>query len=143
MGGHSVGGAAAIAALLTDRRIRAGFDIDGTLGTPIPEHGLSRPFLFLGRSGQADPSWKRGWKRLTGWKRCLLVRGAVHESFTDIGPLADQLGISIGADLAGSRSMSITRRYVRAFLDRHLLGVHQPLLNGPAHGFPEVTRVRL
>ena len=49
MAGHSAGGAAAIAAMLADSRIRAGIDMDGATHAPIPDHGLSRPFLFLGK----------------------------------------------------------------------------------------------
>ena len=49
MAGHSAGGAAAIAAMLADSRIRAGIDMDGATAAPIPEHGLSRPFLLLGK----------------------------------------------------------------------------------------------
>src|SRR5215469_15125727 len=44
MAGHSAGGAAAIAAMLADSRIRAGIDMDGATCAPIPDHGLSRPF---------------------------------------------------------------------------------------------------
>ncbi len=49
MAGHSMGGAAAIAAMVADSRIRAGIDMDGMIHTPIPDHGLSRPFLFRGK----------------------------------------------------------------------------------------------
>jgi pimeloyl-ACP methyl ester carboxylesterase len=55
MAGHSVGGAAAIAAMLADSRIRAAIDMDGATVAPIPDHGLSRPFLFLGTS-PAEPA---------------------------------------------------------------------------------------
>ena len=44
MVGHSIGGAAAIAAMLADSRIRAGIDMDGTIPAPIPDHGLSGRF---------------------------------------------------------------------------------------------------
>ena len=109
MAGHSAGGAAAIAAMLADTRIRAGIDMDGAAVAPIPDHGLSRPFLFLGKqsnytpgSGGAVTTWERDWKLLTGWKRWLLVAGAVHASFTDLALLADQIGIDIGAALPRS-----------------------------------------
>ncbi len=49
MAGHSAGGAAAIAAMLADSRIRAGIDMDGATHAQIPDDGLSRPFLFLGK----------------------------------------------------------------------------------------------
>jgi dienelactone hydrolase len=160
MAGHSAGGAAVIAALLADSRIRAGIDMDGATYAPIPDHGLSRPFLFLGKQSNYTPgsggavtpgtrdwkllrgavtTWERDWKLLTGWKRWLVVAGAVHASFTDLALLANQAGIDIGADLPGSRSLDITRAYVRAFFDQHLCGKPQSLLDQPSRRYPEVT----
>ncbi len=149
MAGHSAGGAAAIAAMLADSRIRAGIDMDGATHAPIPEAGLSRPFLFLGKQSSYTPgtpgkksaviTWERDWKLLTGWKRWLLVAGAVHASFTDLALLADQIGIDIGAALSGARSLDITRAYVRAFFDQHLQGQPQALLDQPSPRYPEVT----
>jgi dienelactone hydrolase len=159
MAGHSLGGAAAIAAMLADSRIRAGIDMDGSTCAPIPDHGLSRPFLFLGKqsnytpgSGGAAPArtldwkrlrgavstWERDWELLTGWKRWLVVVGAVHASFTDLALLADQIGIDIDAGLSGARSLDITRAYVRAFFDQHLRGRPQSLLDQPSRRYPEV-----
>ena len=160
MAGHSAGGAAAIAAMLADTSIRAGIDMDGATCAPIPDHGLSRPFLFLGKQSNYTPgsggavtpgtrewkllrgavtTWERDWALLTGWKRWLLVAGAVHASFTDLALLADQIGIDIGAGLTGARSLDITRAYVRAFFDQHLRGEPQTLLDQPSPRYPEVT----
>ncbi|MQA98543.1 MAG: alpha/beta hydrolase, partial [Streptosporangiales bacterium] len=89
MAGHSVGGASATTSMVGDRRIRAGLDIDGTVSEPLPETGLSRPFMFLGTQARHSPgqdvTWDRDWERLTGWKRWLVVTGAQHPSFTDVG----------------------------------------------------------
>ena len=159
MAGHSAGGAAAIAAMLADSRIRAGIDIDGATAAPIPDEGLARPFLFLGKQSNYTPggggavttlrdrklrtgaviTWERDWKLLTGWKRWLLVAGAVHASFTDLGLLADQIGLDIGAGIPGARALDITRAYVRAFFDQHLRGKPQSLLDQPSPRYPEVT----
>jgi hypothetical protein len=146
MAGHSAGGAAAIPAMLADSRIRAGIDMDGATHAQIPDDGLSRPFLFLGKqssytpgSGGAVTTWERDWKLLTGWKRWLLVAGAIHASFTDLALLADQIGINIGAGLSGARSLDITRAYVRAFFDQHLRSKPQALLDQPSPRYPEVT----
>src|SRR5580704_19093626 len=146
MAGHSAGSAATISAMLADSRIRAGIDMDGATHAPIPGHGLSRPFLFLGKqsnytpgSGGAVTTWERDWKLLTGWKRWLLVAGAIHASFTDLGLLADQIGIDTGAALPGARSLDITRTYVRAFFDQDLRGRPQALLDQASPRYPEVT----
>jgi dienelactone hydrolase len=159
MAGHSAGGAAAIAAMLADSRIRAGIDMDGSTAAPIPDEGLARPFLFLGKQSSCTPgtgravttprdwklrrsaviTWERDWELLTGWKRWLVVAGAVHASFTDLALLADQTGIDTGAGLSGARSLAITRAYVRAFFDQHLRGRPQALLDQPSPRYPEVT----
>jgi dienelactone hydrolase len=160
MAGHSAGGAAAIAAMLADARIRAGIDMDGATAATIPDDGLSRPFLFLGKQSNYTPgsgaavtpgtrdwkllrgavaTWERDWTLLTGWKRWLLVAGAVHASFTDLALLAEQSGIDIGAGLPGARSLDITRAYVLAFFDQHLRGTPQTLLDQPSPRYPEVT----
>jgi dienelactone hydrolase len=159
MAGHSAGGAAAIAAMLADSRIRAGIDMDGTTAALIPDEGLGRPFLFLGKQSNYTPghggavtslrdwkllrggviTWERDWELLTGWKRWLVVAGAVHASFTDLALLADQIGLDIGTGLSGARSLDITRAYVRAFFDQHLRGRPQALLDQPSPRYPEVT----
>jgi dienelactone hydrolase len=160
MAGHSAGGAATIAAMLADSRIRAGIDMDGSTTEMIPEHGMSRPFMFLGKQSNYTPgtggavtpgtrdwkllrgavsTWQRDWALLTGWKRWLVVAGAVHASFTDLALLADQSGIETGASLSGARSLDITRAYVRAFFDLHLCGRPQALLDQPSPSYPELT----
>ena len=90
--------------------------MDGATHASIPDDGLSRPFLFLGK-----------------------VAGAVHASFTDMALLADQIGIDTGAGLPGARSLDITRAYVRAFFDQHLRSKPQALLDQPSPRYPEVT----
>ncbi|MFI7677042.1 alpha/beta hydrolase family protein [Actinophytocola sp. NPDC049390] len=146
MGGHSAGGASGVPALLTDSRIRAGFDVDGSTHDVIPESGLAKPFLFLGRAEQYTPgsgapagTWETSWADMTGWKRWLLVDGAKHVSFTDVGILLEQMGFDTGATTTAERTQAITRTYVRAFLDLHLRGKAQPLLDEPSSRYPEVT----
>jgi hypothetical protein len=106
----------------------------------------ARPFLFLGKQSNYTPggegavtTWERDWSVLTGWKRWLVVAGAIHASFTDLALLGDQVGIDTGAGLPGARSLDITRAYVRGFFDQHLYGRPQALLNQPSPRYPEVT----
>ncbi len=149
MAGHSVGGASAINAMVTDPRIRAGIDIDGTTSDPLLSPGLDRPFLFLGRqdmytpgTGDESDTWDRDWAQLTGWKRWLVVAGMAHPSFTDIGLVGEQLGLDFGATTPAARGADITRVYVRAFFDRHLRGDREPLLDRPSPRYPEVLFAR-
>jgi dienelactone hydrolase len=144
MAGSSLGGASSGQTMLTDARVRAGVNLDGTMFAPLPESGLARPFLFLGepsyhRPGSTDEvSWDRDWARLTGWKRWLVMAGSVHASFTDYDLLTEQIGVDLGSELTGARTVELTRRYVRAFFDRHLRGINQPLLQHPSSRYPEM-----
>ncbi|BEL06973.1 hypothetical protein Q0Z83_051640 [Actinoplanes sichuanensis] len=147
--GHSAGGASALAALVRDRRIDAGIDVDGTTnsgGDPVvPVTGVNRPALVL-TSDDHLPDGHDQWlaadfTNLTGWKRWIAVTGADHASFTDLGIFADQLGIDIGATTPGVRATEITRRYVRAMFDEHLRHRRQPLLNKASNRYPEVSIV--
>ncbi|GII66594.1 esterase [Sphaerisporangium krabiense] len=143
MVGQSIGGAGAVAAMLKDPRVRAGIDMDGTTYARIPEGGFSRPFMFIGSPphvpGGGDGSWDRDWKRMTGWKRWLVLSGAEHQSFTDGPLLAGALGVKPAYGvLPGARAAELTRTYVAAFLDRHLKSRPQPLLDKPSPRYPEV-----
>lgn len=143
MAGHSIGGAAASATMVADRRVDAGANLDGTPQVPLPASGLSRPFLMMGAAENhapgIDQKWDTDWSRLTGWRRWLTVTGSAHFTFTDYPLLADQLGIPPVSSVPGARSVRITRAYVSAFLREHLRGAPDPLLAGPSPAYPEVV----
>ncbi|TDV46853.1 alpha/beta hydrolase family protein [Actinophytocola oryzae] len=138
MAGSSLGGASVAETALTDPRIRAGVNLDGTMFKPLPESGLSRPFLFFSED-LCDPTWVRDWAHLTGPKQWLRISGSVHASFTDYDMLGRQIGVDLGSSLAGTRSVEIVRAYVAAFLDLHLRDRPQPPLARPAASYPEVS----
>lgn len=140
MVGHSAGGFSTIPAMLRDPRIKAGVNMDGNFRFPNDAH-LNRPVLMLGKPSHVpagpDPTWDETWTELTGWKRWLSVDDTEHLSFTDLAPLAKQLGMPLQV-LDGDRTDSITRAHVVAFVDLHLRGRNTPLLDGPSARFPEV-----
>ncbi|MFD4633509.1 alpha/beta hydrolase family protein [Streptomyces sp. NPDC058284] len=145
-GGHSIGGAAALATMADDPRVRAGMNMDGHFH--VTPRGIGgRPFLMLGTEVQHTPgiedgeNWDETWQGFDGWKRWLTVKGSGHFSFTDMPVLADQAGMVVDptAPLSGERSERITRAYVGAFYEQQLRGIPQPLLDGPTAGNPEVT----
>ncbi|SEH01460.1 Platelet-activating factor acetylhydrolase, isoform II [Nonomuraea solani] len=144
MVGQSIGGASAVAAMVNDPRVRAGIDMDGTTYARIPKSGLSRPFMFLGSAqhvpGAASAPWERDWKLLTGWKRWIVMTGTDHQSFTDIPLLAGALAIRPPhGQVPAARAAELTRTYVAAFLDQHLKGRRQPLLDKASPRYPEAT----
>lgn len=140
MVGHSAGGFSTIPAMLRDPRVTAGVNMDGNFRFPndIP---LDRPLLMLGNGGRApagsEPTWEETWTELTGWKRWLSVDDTGHLSFTDLAPLAEQLGTPI-QPLDGRRADAVTRAVVTAFANTHLRGRDDGLLDGPTAGLPEV-----
>ena len=131
MAGHSIGGASAIAAMLNDSRVRAGVNMGGTTYARIPKGRFSRPFLFLRPAqrvpGERDNSWSRDWRLRVEAPARAVGRGAavVHR------PPAHGRG-------PRRRAAELTRTYVAAFLDRHLKGRRQPLLDKPSSRYPEV-----
>ena len=147
MTGHSAGGAEATHAMLADPRIRAGANIDGSQHAPMTgATTLSRPFLFMGTMDEYHPGspnpyddWEIDWQHLTGWKRWVMVSGTAHSSFTDLGPLAQQLGVPLGNTIDAQRAIDITRAYLRAFFDQTLRCQPQPLMSAPSPAYPEVT----
>jgi dienelactone hydrolase len=145
MAGHSVGGAAAAAAMEADPRILAGVNLDGTFWPTVPAGGLGgRSFMLFGKqSDHAEgdaPDWDQTWADLTGYKRWYAVSGEAHASFTDIAVLAQEALMPVpGQSLDGYRSVQITRDYVAAFFDKTLKGISSPLMDGSSAAYPEVV----
>lgn len=147
--GHSIGGAAAASVMAQDPRVRAGVNMDGTFGDPVPAGGLGgRPFLMLGTHtdahlpGGEDPTWNEAWRNLDGWKRWISVAGTDHLTFSDAPLLFDQLGIPNPSPtpptIRPERAVELVRTYTAAFFDLHLRGLPQPRLDGPTAADPEV-----
>ncbi|MER7499391.1 alpha/beta hydrolase [Nonomuraea pusilla] len=133
MAGHSIGGASTSWTMVKDRRVRAGVNMDGTSFVPLPEQGLARPFMLMGAGAEHEPggkdaTWGRDWARMTGWKRWITLEGGDHGSFTDYALMTKQ----------SAREVEVTRAYVAAFMDRHLRGDDEQLLDGPSETYPEV-----
>ncbi|GGU48054.1 alpha/beta hydrolase family protein [Streptomyces lavendofoliae] len=146
--GHSLGGAAAASVMAYDDRVRAGVNMDGTFGDPVPERGLGgRPFLLLGTGDAAhqpegeDVTWDAAWRNLDGWKRWLAVTGTHHFTFSDLPALFEQLRLPYPGTqptIRADRAIGLVRTYTAAFFDLHLRGTHRPVLDGPTAENPEV-----
>jgi dienelactone hydrolase len=117
VGGHSIGGAAAVLALVNDPRFDAGFNLDGTFFA-LDGREIERPILLLG-SPTPDPTWTAAWESATGPKEWITVEGAEHNSFTDVAVLLDQLGMPL-QELDGERCDAMTRDHVVAFVTQAL-----------------------
>jgi len=90
MFGHSMGGSTAASAMLLDRRIDAGVNLDGGMydgdgPSEVTRRGLDRPFLLVGagrHSRATDPSWSSFWTVQRGWKKELRLPTGGHGSFS-------------------------------------------------------------
>jgi dienelactone hydrolase len=144
MVGHSIGGQSAAQLLAVSPRIKAVVNLDGSYNPKTPAKPIDKPFMMIGNprqqptTGGEPGSWDLFWPHVTGdWKRWLTVTGAEHMSFVDYALLQSQLGMP-DSPTTGERALKITRKYVTAFLDLHLKGRRQPLLDKPSADFPEV-----
>jgi hypothetical protein len=150
-GGHSFGGAAAVAALGStfDRNpaFRGGLNLDGTLFGSIVTTGTRKPVLLFGHEGKEDPTWDAIWPLLTGWKLELELNGSQHNAFTDLPLIAKQLlngappppeWQTLLGTIDGARAITIIVDYCIAFFNSVLRGNGGDLLRGPSAQFPEV-----
>ena len=89
---------------------------------------------WTGRRAAADRSM---FGHATGGAYRVTIEGASHQSFTD-DPFI--IGALTGAKdaTAHERRMQVIRRYTVAFLERHLAGREDTLLDGQAADFPKV-----
>ena len=159
MFGHSLGGATTAQAMHDDPRIRAGVDLDGALGTrevpwgSVTTEGLDRPFLLFAAepSDQEHELVVEFWRNLRGWRRCLQVRSAAHNTFNDLAVIAPQLRAAgvlgpeettllVGTDDVADppSDAAAVRTYLRSFFDLHLLGADDGMLAGPSPQWPQI-----
>ncbi len=165
--GHSAGGITSADVMLVDQRVKAGIDLDGTLGygypnpadCPVVARGLDRPFLLLGAGGtgpnggpqthRTDPSWGLFWENSTGWKRDLNVPHGQHYTFIDHQALIPwfQRHFTVPPELIANtigtvdpqRILRTLTAYVPAFFDQHLRGRPGTWRDSPRH--PDVRFV--
>lgn len=118
MFGHSYGGYTAAEAMLRDRRIDVGVNMDGGLFSEygdVAKKGLDRPLLLMGSqmdledgtvadhsphtpasSPAHDASWTEFWANQKGPKRFELYAGSRHHSFSDLQAVLPQFVKPLG-----------------------------------------------
>lgn len=159
MVGHSAGGFTTGEAMVSDRRIDAGANLDGSMAYDqstrdfgrVADLGLDRPFLQMSagdHSAASDLSWQEFLAHQRGWVRQLHLPDGEHSSFTDHQTLVPQLAAHLGlgpavtAPVVGTvdptRSTAAQRAYLTAFFDQHLRHRPRHLLDGPSDRYPDV-----
>lgn len=147
MFGHSFGGAAAANVMLADARFSGGLDMDGTVYGAAAESGFDGPFVLMGvpeHNLDSDTTWSTLWENLRGWKRALVLAGAKHLTYSDVGLLARLFNTTLTGDVdVGTidplRANQIQRTYIRAFFDYILKGKEEGVYDGPDAEYPEIS----
>lgn len=168
MYGHSGGGFTTAEAMLVDRRLAAGANLDGSMIYSVQSseygdvvaQGLDRPFLLMGagltlgepHTHEYAVEWQRFWDNSTGWRLDLYVPDGEHFTFTDHQVFLPQLERAVDlppglvteviGTVAPDRIVGSLRAYLAAFFDQHLRHRPQHLLAGPSPAHPDVTFVR-
>ncbi|MEO2209640.1 lipase [Paenibacillus amylolyticus] len=152
--GHSYGGATTAEALAQDERLRAGLSLEGGFWGSVSKTSLKQPFMYI-MSGETaksfdpnatskdnvfypefEPDLDHVMTSSLNDIYYLTVENFFHQSFTDISLISPKL---FARGMTPEHNVDITRSYALAFFDRYLKGKEQPLLQGPASQFPEVT----
>jgi hypothetical protein len=122
-----------------DPAVRAGVDLDGAIFGPARWRGVPRPFLVMMSAGArlvSNPSMRRFLAHPGGSRLGLTFAGFEHMSFSDWPVTAPA---NVGARKTPSaRDIAVQRAYLRAFLDRYVLGRRPRLLEGPSRRWPQV-----
>src|SRR4051794_38348995 len=126
--GHSVGGRAVLGAMLADRRLDAGVDLDGSAEGPVITRGLDRPVgLAWGDRPVSDsPQLVELRRHLRGPHPFAHWRDTGHGGFTDTVWLAPQLGVPAAdaenGTVAPATAVAKERAFLLRFFDRYLRG---------------------
>jgi pimeloyl-ACP methyl ester carboxylesterase len=93
--GHSLGGATAAAATLSDKRLNGAINLDGTFSGALLSRGARKPLMILSHDGKnltTDDSWSSAWnatQKVT--KVALTIGDTAHGSYSDLPLIADAL----------------------------------------------------
>ncbi len=149
--GHSMGGAAALAALAADPRFQAGLNLDGALFGVSADARPSQPFMLVtGENLKAtdrqlqqmgmtradfeafvadmQQRWERSTSEAPGPRYRLEMQEAGHMELSD----ASLILTLMPGSMPPRRAHRVVNDYTLAFFDAHLKGAASPLLKGPA-----------
>lgn len=124
--GHSDGGNAAANAMLAERRLDAGIDLDGQISGPVARTGLDRPFGVMLGDGPKSSYGELGAfrQRLRGPHPVVRYPTTGHHGFTDYIWLSAQLGAdpeeSGFGSVAPRKAVKEQNAWMRRFFDRHV-----------------------
>jgi pimeloyl-ACP methyl ester carboxylesterase len=95
MVGHSLGGATAVTAALSDKRLIGAINLDGSFFGKLLNKGAATPLMILSHDGNnltTDNSWSAAWNATQEvTKVALSIEGTAHGSYTDLPSIVDAL----------------------------------------------------
>jgi pimeloyl-ACP methyl ester carboxylesterase len=95
--GHSLGGATAAAATLSDKRLNGAINLDGTFFGTLLTKGAAKPLIIMSHDGKnltTDDSWTAVWnatQKVT--KVAITIGDTAHGSYSDLPLIADALDL--------------------------------------------------
>ncbi|MFD5249214.1 alpha/beta hydrolase family protein [Amycolatopsis sp. NPDC058340] len=134
MFGHSAGGFTAGETMVSDRRVVAGANLDGSMAHSqsqrifgrVADEGLDRPFLLMSagdHSAASDASWQEFQRNQRGWTGETRLPDGEHFSFTDYQTLLPQLGNAPAAfvgTIDPAQSVAVQRARLSEFFAENL-----------------------
>lgn len=137
MFGHSAGGFTTAETMVSDARVAAGADLDGSMAYSqsarefgrAADEGLDQPFLLLSagnHNAASDPSWQEFLAHQRGPVRTQHLPDGEHFSYTDYQVLLPRLGLAPAAiapfvgTVDPDRSVAGQRATLGAFFDHYL-----------------------
>jgi len=157
--GYSFGGAVAAELSRLDARIGAAVNIDGRHWATALEHGVQKPYLFIGEPllmpdaaalASKDPATRYeaaldqvDYRNLAVHLRenggiQASIAGTTHANFSDGSLSSHWRRLSGGGPIDALRAHRILDAYVLAFFEQTLRGQPSSLLAGPSPEYPEV-----
>ncbi|KAI9842007.1 MAG: hypothetical protein M1838_003323 [Thelocarpon superellum] len=149
--GHSLGGAAAAAAMMLDSRFVGCFNLDGEFLGPVTQTGLNGPVMIFASNGtdlNTKQLWTAEWPILRGWKLLVRLLPSQHMSLSDTPLLVTTLNgnnvsesaVAESGPLSGIRVRAIVQAYMTSFFHFALTNQTASILQGPdPTNYPEVT----
>ncbi len=163
MYGHSFGGATTAQVLSSDKRFKAGINMDGTTFSMTDARQITQPFLWMASdySNVSDSQLRQinmtraefnaKMKQRNEPREAFLnalpsgflfvLKGSTHSTYiTDedlVGPYMPGMQDPL-ATINGKRAVTVINAYVSAFFDQTLKHQESSLLNGNSPKYPEV-----
>ncbi len=134
--GWSFGGATSGQVCITDKRCKAGINLDGLPHGDLVDKEITQPFMFM-RNGSRVMA-QHFLNQVNNDVYVVKINGTTHFDFADMTMFnVPQINQILGK-IKGQRAIDVVSRYTVGFFDKYLKGKRVPLLDGPSADFPEV-----